>query len=157
MADYADEYENDSNDVSEPKGLRAQLEKALAENKELKTELQTVKGTVREKTVSEVLTAKGVNAKIAKFIPSDIEGEEALSQWLEENSDVFGFTTNTSSNEAPTQNINQGDVQSANRLQNLGQTAQTPSKFQDLEARIANANSNKEIQEIMNEAKKFLL
>lgn len=159
MADYAEEYENETDEVSEPKGLRAQLEKALAENKELKTELQTVKSTVREKTVAEVLTAKGVNAKIAKFIPSDVDGEEALTAWLEENAEIFGFTTNETNNtEAPsTPAVDSKEVQSVNRLQNLNQSAQTPSKFQDIEARLANAKTQKEITAILKEAQQFIL
>lgn len=158
MADNAEEYENETNDVSEPKGLRAQLEKALAENKELKTELQTVKSTVREKTLSEVLNAKGVNTKVSKFIPEDINGVEEIEEWLTDNADVFGFTVNDEQvNQTPKSVVTDEEKQSANRLQNLNQSAQTPSKFQDFETRLANATSKKEIDDIMREAKQFLL
>ena len=85
--------ENDDYDEQEEspgKGLRAQLEQALREKKELESQVADLAGKYRQVEVTSILAAKGVNSKIAKFIPSDVTGEEAISKWLEENADVFG-------------------------------------------------------------------
>ena len=40
--------------------------------------------------------SRGVNTKIASFIPQDIDPtEESVSKWLESNADVFGLQTET--------------------------------------------------------------
>jgi hypothetical protein len=55
----------------------------------------------RERTISEVLTARGVNPKISAFIPQDIDlTEESLSSWLTEYGDVFGVSQTNQSNPA---------------------------------------------------------
>lgn len=87
--DYEDGQE------SSGKGLRGQLEQALADKKALEAEVAELRGKARQTEVSNVLTAKGVNPKVAKFIPADVEGEEGISKWLEENADLFGATPKT--------------------------------------------------------------
>lgn len=157
MADNInDGIDADDTDDTKPKnGLRTQLEAALEAKKALEQELASLKGQVRERTVSDVLQAKGVNPKVAKFIPSDVEGADAIGTWLTENADIFGFKVSdevaaeaTGSNPA---------VAETQRLQQLNQSASSPTKLQDLEARIAAAGSDKEVEEIWAEAKKFIL
>jgi hypothetical protein len=159
MADeYYDNDEAETYEESKPKrnGLREQLEAVLAEKKALEAEVNALKGQARERTVSEVLTAKGVNPKVAKFIPPDVEGNEAVELWLTENADVFGFTVNDAEL-TPQSNISEEEVTENKRLQNLNQYASTPSKVQDIEARLANATSEAEIKEIWAEAAQYFL
>jgi len=67
------------------------LEKRL---KELEVETNTYKTQTRQRTVKDVLASKGINPKVAAFIPQDIEiTEEAVSKWLDEYGDVFGVKT----------------------------------------------------------------
>ena len=134
------------------KDLRRQIKNLSKEKADLAAELSTVKAATRERSVADVLTARGVNAKVAKFIPADVEGEEALNAWLEENADVFGFKISD-----PAATPDPSDVADAKRLQSLGQSAQTPTRVQDLEARLANAKDEAEIQAIWAEAKEFFL
>jgi len=48
----------------------------------------------RETTISQVLSEKGVNPKVAKFIPSNIEmSSDSISNWLTENGELFGVTS----------------------------------------------------------------
>ena len=55
----------------------------------------------RERTISEVLTARGVNPKISAFIPQDIDlTEDSLSSWLTEYGDVFGVSQTNQTNSA---------------------------------------------------------
>jgi hypothetical protein len=58
--------------------------------KELETTLGELSKSQRERVLKDVLTSKGVNMKVAKFIPTDIDAsEEAINTWLEQNGDVL--------------------------------------------------------------------
>lgn len=151
------EYDDETDEVSEGKsGLRSQFEQALKENKILQKELAKLKSQVRETTVAEVLSSKGVNVKIAKFIPSDVEGEEAITAWLEENGDVFGFSTNQTpaadDEPAVKQQSTRIDADEVRRMQSLSQASVNPNGLDGYMQRLANAQSQEEISEIMREA-----
>ena len=81
---------NDGNDlVKQLRKANKQKDKELAE---LKAQFGDISKVQRERAVKDVLEARGVNSKIAKFIPSDIDPtEESLSKWLDDNGDVFGY------------------------------------------------------------------
>ena len=89
---------NDSNDlVKQLRKATKQKDKELAE---LRSQFENLNKAQRERAIKDTLEARGVNSKIAKFIPSDIDPtEESLSKWLDENGDVFGFQA-TESNQA---------------------------------------------------------
>ena len=62
--------------------------------KELQAELEALRKFQRETTISQVLSEKGVNPKVAKFIPSNIEmSSDSISNWLTENGELFGVTS----------------------------------------------------------------
>ena len=149
--DYEDGQE------SSGKGLRGQLEQALADKKALEAEVAELRGKARQTEVSNVLTAKGVNPKVAKFIPADVEGEEGISKWLEENADLFGATPQDDDTQQQDAGIAPEVKESASRLQNLGSSAQSPSKLADIEARMASAQTSEELQELWAEAQRFIL
>lgn len=149
--DYEDGQE------SSGKGLRGQLEQALADKKALEAEVAELRGKARQTEVSNVLTAKGVNPKVAKFIPADVEGEEGISKWLEENADLFGATSQDDDTQQQDAGIAPEVKESASRLQNLGSSAQSPSKLDDIEARMASAQTSEELQELWAEAQRFIL
>lgn len=149
--DYEDGQE------SSGKGLRGQLEQALADKKALEAEVAELRGKARQTEVSNVLTAKGVNPKVAKFIPADVGGEEGISKWLEENADLFGATPQDDDTQQQDAGIAPEVKESASRLQNLGSSAQSPSKLADIEARMASAQTSEELQELWAEAQRFVL
>jgi hypothetical protein len=149
--DYEDGQE------SSGKGLRGQLEQALADKKALEAEVAELRGKARQTEVSNVLTAKGVNPKVAKFIPADVEGEEGISKWLEENADLFGATPQDDDTQQQDAGIAPEVKESASRLQNLGSSAQSPGKLADIEARMASAQTSEELQELWAEAQRFVL
>lgn len=156
------DYDDASDEQTESpgKGLRAQLEAALAEKKSLESEVSKLRDKARQSEVSQVLSAKGVNSKIAKFIPADVEGEEAIAKWLDDNADVFGVSIQSDEGEptpAPGPNVPPGTVDAANRMQQLGQSAQAPTQLTDLQERMRNANTAEELQELWAEAQKFML
>lgn len=154
MADY-DYEEEDFDDTKENliKDLRRQLKSLSKEKSELSQELSSYKTQAREKTVSQILEAKGVSPKVAKFIPADTEGEDAISTWLEENAEIFGVSfTNSSETEVASE-----DVQASNRLRSIGESASTPSKVDDIETRLKNAKSDDEIAAIWEDSRKYFL
>lgn len=151
---YIDEEEEtlEGNDLI--KDLRRQI-KALSKDKtELTSELTTIKGTVREQSVAEVLTAKGVNAKVAKLIPADVVGEEAIVKWLAEYS--FTSTTEGDGTQSTKPNLSAEAIAETKRLQALGNSGQSPAKLNDLAAKVANA-TGAELDALLKEATQYLL
>ncbi len=105
--------------------------------KELSEQLDGFLKEKRERTVTEVLAKKGVNAKAARLILKDVEDatEESIDSWLRDNGDIIGYTPQVQ-NEDTQQNLaalRQQDV--------LTQGGLTPDKLVDIEARMENAES----------------
>lgn len=93
---YEDDYEDDDQEELDGTDLVKKLRKAerLKEKriKELESELSEIRTARRSDVINSVLSERGVNTKVAKFIPSDVEPTpDALNSWLEENADVFGI------------------------------------------------------------------
>lgn len=76
------------------KKLRAKIDEMSKSYKALLSENEALKTTERKRSVASVLESKGYNAKIAAFIPADLDPtEENLNGWLTEYGDVFGGPT----------------------------------------------------------------
>lgn len=142
--DTADEQELGGADLV--KDLRRQLKAAHKQLSEKDTELASLKGDARQRSVAEILTARGVNPKVAKFIPADVEGD-ALTKWLDEHSDLFGSAS------APQAEVDAGEVADTKRLADLSKSATAPSAIADLESRLAQAKSESEVNDLLMEAK----
>lgn len=147
-----DTEDYDTEESNLVKDLRKQLKDAQQRAKSAEEELVGVKSQVRERSLADVLSSKGVNPKVAKFIPADVEGEEAVNSWLEENGELFGAAPQ--SNESAVSDETRSEMQRANALQ---ERSVSPDKIADLEARMANANSLEEINSLMSEFQKFQL
>ena len=132
---YYDDEEEDTvqNDgINQLRKVNRALEKRT---KELEQELASLKTQTRQRTVKDMLTAKGVPAKVAALIPQDIEPtEEGISGWLQEFGDVFGVTQ---VHEEQAQ-VNP-DVVAQSRINNIVATGQTPNIDQDMFAKVRNA------------------
>ena len=134
-------FESDSDLV---KRLRKQLKAEQRKNKDLETSYGELTKAQKERILKDVLTSKGVNQKIAQFIPSDIEAsEDAISSWLDANGDVFGYTP------TPKPAVNQNDIAAMQKMDAVLTGADTPPSSNDLENRLANANSEEEILSIL--------
>jgi len=144
---YDDDYdfEDEVQDSSGPANLRKALKKAEKDRAALQEQLAAVKNNLRERSVRDVLETKGVNSKIAKFIPSDVEAPEQIAAWLDENADVFGFRTNEQSE--PTE-LSQ-DAITEQRINTSASTGITPGRDEDLANRIASAQSKEELMQLM--------
>jgi hypothetical protein len=134
-------YESDTDLV---KKLRKALKVEQRKNKELETSYSEITKAQKERILKDVLSSKGVSPKIAQFIPADIEAsEDAISAWLDNNGDVFGYTPTEK------QKVNQEDISSMKKMDAVLTGAETPISSDDLLNRIANADSEDEVISIL--------
>lgn len=92
--DFDDEFSDDSRGGSKENNVLRELRKQNRSKekqiKELTERLSSLAAQARERSVKDVLTAKGISPKVAKFIPEDMTSEEEVSAWVEENAEIFG-------------------------------------------------------------------
>ena len=136
---------NDSNDlVKQLRKANKQKEKELAE---LKAQFESISKSNRERAIKDALASRGVNSKIAAFIPQDIDPtEESVSKWLEDYADVFGYETQ--SNQA-TPNVDPKQAAAYQRMTNAVEQGVTPEFQADIHRKLMNANSREELDEII--------
>lgn len=74
------------------KNLRKQAKELAKANAELQNQLKDALAVSRKATITETLRDLGANPKLSRYIPSDVEGtRDAVSKWLEEDGELFGF------------------------------------------------------------------
>jgi len=114
--------------------------------KELTEQLETFSKAQRESTVKSVLEKKGVNLKAARLVMKDLDdiNEESVSNWLEENADLFGLTVNED-----TSKITQEDRAALRNQDLVTQNAMTPDRANDIEYRMQQATSEEDILSIL--------
>jgi hypothetical protein len=128
------------NDTDLVKKLRKQLKVEQKRAKELESTLGELSKAQRERVLKDVLTSKGINMKVAKFIPTDIDAsEEAIGSWLEQNGDVFGFTPE------PKAPIAEYDKASLRQMDVVTQSAVSPERADEMVMKIDNAESADEL------------
>jgi hypothetical protein len=139
--DFTPSFDSDTDLVRK---LRKDLKQAQKRNKELEGSLGELSKSQRERIIKDAFASKGVNPKIASFIPQDIDAsEEAIVAWLDDYADVFGIKTEEK------QAVSQQDIASMQRMNNALTGAEAPAASDDLANRIANASSEDEILTIL--------
>jgi hypothetical protein len=151
---YWDDEDEDDLDTETSTGDGSDLLKKLRKAKrsdekrikELTEQLETFTKAQREQTVKQVLEQKGVNAKAARLIMKDLDdvNEESVTNWLTDNADLFGLTVDTQ--EKQEQEINRAALRQQDAIT---QNALSPERTEDMESRIASANSADEILAIL--------
>jgi hypothetical protein len=114
--------------------------------KELTEQLEGFSKTQREAIVKSVLEKKGVNLKAARLVMKDLDdiNEESVSNWLEENADLFGLTVNEDASK-----ITQEDRAALRNQDLVTQNAMTPDRANDIEYRMSQATSEEDILSIL--------
>ena len=126
--------------------FRKQLKAEQRKNKELQASIDSFQSSQRERIIKDVLTSKGVNTKIANFIPADIEvSEETITNWIDANADVFGLQR-----EAQEPAVNQQDIAALQRMNNETTGALTPSLEETLASQLSGATTEEELMSILN-------
>ncbi len=111
--------------------------------KELTEQLETFTKAQRENTVKSVLDKKGVNPKAARLILKDLDevNEESVSNWLDDNADLFGIKVDEPMEKQDLAALRQQDI--------VSQTAVTPDRAEDFELRMNNAGSTEELLDLL--------
>ena len=147
--DYEDDddftMEDSSNDLV--KQLRKASKQKDKELNELKAQFESLNKSQRERAIKDALASRGVNSKIASFIPQDIDPtEESVSKWLADYADVFGIEVNQ--NQA-TPNVDPAQAAAYKRMTNAVESGSSPGHNDSVMHKLVNANSKEELDEII--------
>lgn len=124
--------------------LRKQLKAEKKRAKELESNLTNLTAAQKERILKDVLTSRGLNPKIAQYVPSDVEtSPDAINAWLDSNGDVFGIKTS----DKPS--IPEGDIAALQKMDKTITGAESSSSSDSMEMRLANATSEEEILSIL--------
>jgi len=149
--DLEDEFDEEpqSNRRSNPDDALKKVRRAdRAKEKrirELESELSSLRKFQRDSVVQSVLNEKGVNSKVASFIPSDLDtSAEAINSWLEQNADVFGIQLSRQESV-----LNDDDISALRQIDGITSGALSVEASNDLMSMIANATSASEIMDMI--------
>ena len=149
--DYEDDDDTDNSVESLSNDLVKQLRKANKQKDkelaDLKANFESLNKAQRERVIKDALTSRGVNTKIASFIPQDIDPtEESVSKWLEANADVFGLQTE----EVPQKpNVDPAQAAAYKRMTNTVEQGVTPEHNEDIMKKLMNANTREELDAVI--------
>ena len=151
MSNYDYEDDDDFTTDDSSNDLVKQLRKASKakdkELNELKAQFESLNKAQRERAIKDALAARGVNSKIASFIPQDIDPtEESVSKWLEDYADVFGIETSQTQAQP---NVNPNDAAAYKRMTNSADSGVSPEHNGDIMQKLMNANSKEELDEVI--------
>ena len=146
--DYEDDdFDTDSSGNDLVKQLRKQLKAKEKELSEKDSALNNLSKTQRERAIKDALASRGVNSKIAAFIPQDIDPtEESVSKWLEDYADVFGYESNQTQ---ATPNVNPADAAAYKRMTNTVESGSSPEHNDNIMQKLMNANSREELDDVI--------
>jgi hypothetical protein len=147
--DYEDDddftMDDSSNDLV--KQLRKASKQKDKELNELKAQFESLNKAQRDRAIKDALASRGVNSKIASFIPQDIDPtEESVSKWLEDYADVFGIETGQTQ---ATPNVNPNDAAAYKRMTNSADSGVSPEHNGDIMQKLMNANSKEELDDVI--------
>ena len=157
MSNYDYEDEDDdftTSESSQNNDLVKQLRKAAKQKdkelQELRSQFESLSKGQRERSIKDALAARGVNQKIASFIPQDIDPtEDSVSKWLEDNADVFGIEIGSNQN---TPNVDPADAAAYKKMTGTVDAGMSPERGADVMSRLMNANSKEELDEIIRQS-----
>ena len=150
MSNYDYEDDDDFTQDDSSNDLVKQLRKASKQKdkelQELRSQFESLSKGQRERAIKDALAARGVNGKIAAFIPQDIDPtEESVSKWLEDYADVFGIEVS----QTQTPNVNPADAAAYKRMTNSADSGTSPEHNGDIMQKLMNANSKEELDEVI--------
>ena len=153
MSNYDYEDDDDFDMESSSNDLVKQLRKAAkAKDKELaelRSQFDGLSKAQRERSIKDALERRGVNQKIASFIPQDIDPtEESVSKWLEDYSDVFGIDLGQNQST----NVDPADIAAYKKMTGTADAASSPERGADVMSRLMNASSKEELDDIIRQS-----
>jgi hypothetical protein len=153
MSNYDYEDDDDFDTESSSNDLVKQLRKAAkAKDKEiaeLRSQFDGLSKAQRERSIKDALERRGVNQKIASFIPQDIDPtEESVSKWLEDYADVFGIELGQNQRA----NVEPADIAAYKKMTGTADAGMTPERGADVMSRLMNASSKEELDDIIRQS-----
>ena len=150
MSNYDYEDDDDFDTESSSNDLVKQLRKAAKQKDkelaELRSQFDGLNKAQRERSIKDALERRGVNQKIASFIPQDIDPtEESVSKWLEDYADVFGIELGQNQ----TTNVDPADIAAYKKMTGTADAGLSPERGADVMSRLMNANSKEELDDII--------
>lgn len=146
--DYEDDDDFTTEDTSNDlvKQLRKASKQKDRELQELRSQFEGLNQMQRDRAIKDALASRGVNSKIASFIPQDIDPtEESVSKWLEDYADVFGIEVS----QTQTPNVNPADAAAYKRMTNSADSGASPEHNGDIMQKLMNANSKEELDDVI--------
>jgi ABC-type transporter Mla subunit MlaD len=153
MSNYDYEDDDDFDTESSSNDLVKQLRKAAKQKDkelaELRSQFEGLSKAQRERSIKDALERRGVNQKIASFIPQDIDPtEESVSKWLEDYADVFGIELGQNQST----NVDPADIAAYKKMTGTADAATSPERGADVMSRLMNANSKEELDDIIRQS-----
>jgi ABC-type transporter Mla subunit MlaD len=150
--DYEDDDDFDTTETSSNdlvKQLRKAAKQKDKELAELRSQFDGLSKAQRERSIKDALERRGVNQKIASFIPQDIDPtEESVSKWLEDYADVFGIDLGQNQST----NVDPADIAAYKKMTGTADAATSPERGADVMSRLMNANSKEELDQIISQS-----
>lgn len=151
--DYEDEDDDITTGDTQSNDLVKQLRKAAKQKDkelaELRDKFEGLSKAQRERSIKDALERRGVNTKIASFIPQDIDPtEESVSKWLEDYADVFGIDLGQNQ----TTNVDPADIAAYKKMTGTADAGLSPERGADVMSRLMNANSKEELDDIIRQS-----
>ncbi len=145
LSDFDEENVNPNDAMGQlRKALKAQQRATKAKEDELKTvqeELATLKSQVSATTIAGLLEAKGAKPGLAKFMTDVDATDEAVTKWLTENGEIFGYKPKAEGEAEQTQ---QTQTQTAGLDPELEAILASMAKVQNQEANAAPSLTSKD-------------
>jgi ABC-type transporter Mla subunit MlaD len=153
MSNYDYEDDDDFDTESSSNDLVKQLRKAAKQKDkelaELRSQFEGLSKAQRERSIKDALERRGVNQKIASFIPQDIDPtEESVSKWLEDYADVFGIELGQNQRT----NVDPADIAAYKKMTGTADAATSPERGADVMSRLMNASSKEELDDIIRQS-----
>ena len=153
MSNYDYEDDDDFSMDSSSNDLVKQLRKAAKQKDkelaELRAQFEGLSKAQRERSIKDALERRGVNQKIASFIPQDIDPtEESVSKWLEDYADVFGIDLGQNQST----NVDPADIAAYKKMTSTADAGMSPERGADVMSRLMNANSKEELDQIISQS-----
>lgn len=154
----SDDDQDEGQQQQKPKsGLRTHLDQVTKERDEMKSKLEALELAERKRSVEAAIKAKGYDPQVAELVPDSIASDTAqLEKWLTDKGGLF--KTPTKQDETP---VPQGfeddedglddEAEQYSRIGRVNANALPPSKAQDTMARIKQAKTRAELDEVLRE------
>jgi len=146
--DDDDDFEADEPRGNEVPDLRKAYNALKRQYKELESKYTETQKGLRERSVKDVLAAKGLSPKIAALIPESITSQEEVDAWVDNYADVFG--TPAPAADDATQDDTSADAAALGRINSAQSAGQSMSGSPDqMAALIAAASSPDELNRLL--------